>query len=275
MSPGREAMTICIAAICDHNNAVVVASDKMITNRYLGLEYEQPDPKFEPLSELCVGLTSGNGLAHTELFRACRQYIYQLKSPQIELITNTVLDQYVYLRKKGAEAYILQPRGLTMDQFYEGAFINKIPGKIAGEIDNLICEFEYDLSVLIAGVDSSGAHIYGINNPGVVNCFDGLGHAVLGSGEHHATYSLVGSNQSIHLGLNETVLMVYEAKKRAEMAPGVGQAVAMAIVTRNGIKHLDEFQVCQLEEIYTQKMTPKLQEIEDAVARLKFGDSEK
>jgi hypothetical protein len=104
-------MTICIAAICENGEAVIVTSDRMITANFLALEFEHPNPKIEKLADCCVGLTAGDALAHTELFRACRQYVQQMKSPQVELIVNEVKDQFLSLRQKRAEEEILRPRG--------------------------------------------------------------------------------------------------------------------------------------------------------------------
>jgi hypothetical protein len=267
-------MTICIAAICDCHKTIVVASDRMLTANFLALEFEHPDSKFEPLSDCCVGLTAGDALAHTQLFRSCRQYIHQLKSPKIELIADTVKEQFVALRKKRAEEEVLQPRGITLDQFYGGGFINRIPADLAMMLDRSIERSSFPLSILIAGVDDSGAHIYGIEDPGMVNCFDGLGYGAIGSGDRHSLYSIVDNNHSSQLGLSQTVFLVYEAKKRAELAPGVGQAIEMAIITDKGIRELNKGEKSQLEKIYAQKVTPKLKDVEEAVAQLKYNGQE-
>jgi 20S proteasome alpha/beta subunit len=261
-------MTICIAAICDQQKAIVVASDKMLTADFYDLQFEQPDPKFEALGESCVGLTAGDADAHIELFRAIRKNIADWKSPEVEMIAEMVKDQFVYLRKKRAEAYVLQPRGITLNQFYSGAFIRDNPNEWVLGVDREIRNFRYRVEILIAGVDISGAHIYSVEDPGVTYCFDGLGYATIGSGERHAFNSIVDNHYNINLGIKQTVYLIYEAKKRAEHAPGVGQAVEIAIVTRNGITQLDESQKSQLEKIYIQKTAPKLKDIDDAIDQL-------
>jgi len=61
-------MTICIGAINSMGSSVVVASDSMITNDYLSIEFEHPIMKMTLLSDSCIALTAGDALAHTELF---------------------------------------------------------------------------------------------------------------------------------------------------------------------------------------------------------------
>jgi hypothetical protein len=268
-------MTICIAAICESCKAVIVASDRMLTAGFLALEFEHPDSKMEELSDSCVGLTAGDALAHTELFRACRQHVEQLKSPQVELIANEIKEQFIAMRQKRAEEEILKPRGFTLNQFYKEGFINRIPSDLAMMIDHSIKDRLYPLSILVAGVDDSGAHIYSIEDPGMVNCFDRLGYDAIGSGDRHALYSIVDKEHSADSKLNDTIFTVYEAKKRAELAPGVGGAVEMAIITRKSIRYLTKSEKSQLEKIFTQKIEPRQKEIEEAISGLTFEDKGK
>ena len=268
-------MTICIAAICESCKVVVVASDRMLTAGFLALEFEHPDSKIEELSDSCVGLTAGDALAHTELFRACRQHVQQLKSPQVELIANEIKEQFIAMRQKRAEEEILNPRGFTLNQFYKEGLINRIPGDLAMMIDRSIRDRSYPLSILLAGVDDSGAHIYSIEDPGMVNCFDQLGYDAIGSGDRHALYSIVDKEHSADSKLNDTIFTVYEAKKRAELAPGVGEAFEIAFITRERIRYLTISEKNQLDKIYIQKTKPRQKEIAEAISGLTFEDKEK
>ncbi len=268
---GKNPMTICIAALCEEGNAVVTASDRMITADFLALQFEHPNPKIEKLAESCVGLTAGDALAHTELFRNCKEYIQVLKTPNVDLIANTIKNQFSELRKKQAEDLLLKPRGLTIINFYKDGYINKIPSDLATVIDRgIIRDIKYPIIILIAGVDKTGAHIYCVSDPGIVNCFDRLGYNAIGSGDRHALYSIIENNHSESKGLNETVFTVYEAKRKAELAPGVGKAIEIVIITSEGIKEISKSEMNQLEAIYSKKVNPSQKDIEESISKLQF-----
>lgn len=85
------------------------------------------------------------------------------------------------------------------------------------------------ISCIIAGVDLSGAHIYTITD-NQYTCNDSVGFSAIGIGSRHALSQLMLVGQSFTSSLPETVLAVYNAKKRAEIAPGVGRDTDMVSV---------------------------------------------
>jgi len=50
--------------------------------------------------------------------------------------------------------------------------------------------------------------------------------------------------------LAEAILTTFLAKKRAEVAPGVGQATDLFLITRNGTDHLSDEAVSDMEAIF-------------------------
>jgi hypothetical protein len=82
------------------------------------------------------------------------------------------------------------------------------------------------VEAIICGVDSSGPHLYSVYNSDAT-CQDTVGFAAIGVGSWHADSQFMFAG---HVGLRpfpETLLLVYLAKKRAEVAPGVGEATDM------------------------------------------------
>jgi 20S proteasome alpha/beta subunit len=113
--------------------------------------------------------------------------------------------------------------------------------------------YGYGLSLLIAGVDSSGAHIYRIDNPGRMEIFDTIGHCSIGSGQLHAISTFVANDYTYDLDLNHVVALTYEAKKRSEKAQGVGEQSDIYIVCRDGNTKLPQETISQLEKIYNKR----------------------
>jgi hypothetical protein len=77
------------------------------------------------------------------------------------------------------------------------------------------------LSVLFCGVDMTGPHIYMVYND-QVGCYDNIGFASIGIGARHANSQSMFQGHTPQSSVPETLLLAYTAKKRAEVAPGVG-----------------------------------------------------
>lgn len=267
-------MTICIAAICDECGAVVVTSDKMISAAFLDLEFEHHRSKLVKLGDNCVGLTAGDALANIDLFRAVSGTITQLQNPTVDLIANQVKQQFVELRRQKAEERLLVPRDLTIKDFYKEGMINRLPAELGFTIDNGVQNYVYPLEIIIAGVDETGAHIYGVSNPGVLSCYDSLGYHSVGSGERHALLSIISNEYCHTCDINEGVYLVYEAKKRAEVAQGVGKETEIGIITMAGLKVLNEEDRKNLQEVYDIKVAPQTDKVKKAVSKLGFNTEE-
>lgn len=266
-------MTVCIAAICDNNQSVVVASDRMLSAHFLALEFDHPDAKIDILASRCVGLSAGDALPTGELFGACAGISAQLSNPQIELIATHVKDKYSELRRKFIEEKLFKPRGITIDDFYQGGIIRQLPPDVSLTLDDRVQRTDYSVELIVAGVDSGGASIFGIVNPGISSCYNRVGYHSIGSGMSHALLSLVSSGQHWSTDLNRSVYNVYCAKKQAELAQGVGNATEMRIVTQSGIRSVAAKEMETLEKIRTSAVTPMIKGLDSKIGELPFGEN--
>lgn len=135
---------------------------------------------------------------------------------------------YAEEKARRAEAKILTPPGLTL-----ASFIAQQTDMSADLVDSLSTEllnFEMeDISTIFAGIDSRGPHIFVAEND-EVDCHDSVGFAAIGIGEWHSSSQLMFAGQSRSKWFPDTILNVYTAKKRAEVAPGVGRGTDMYAV---------------------------------------------
>ena len=262
-------MTICIAAICEKGSSVVLATDSMLTNEALSIEFEHPTKKMTPLSDSCIALTAGDALAHTELFDIVREEIIKLKAPSAPEIVGKIKECYQRIRKREIKEKILNPRGFSdFKDFYEAQrFLNPdIVMTIQSEIDR----YDYGLAILVAGISENTAHIYGISDPGTSKCFDAIGFHAIGSGLPHAINTLIARGCHQDTPLPEALLIVYEAKKIAEKAPGVGANITdICIMTPQGIIEFPRDKIDQLHEIYERWLRRELNWASDLGALLK------
>lgn len=263
-------MTICVAANCAKWEAVVVASDRMLSAPFLTLEFDHPDAKIEEISPTCVALTAGDALASQDVLAGGIGHAGQLQNPFMSDFTYQIRQRFVEARRRLASEQLLEPRDMSFADFYQNGGINRLPPDLAMLLDNSIQKLALEVSIILAGIDRSGPHVYGIEDPGTSSCYDRLGYHAIGSGHRHALLTLVGLNQHHSVGLNHTVFAVYCAKKAAELAPGVGQSTEMRVIPRNGIRVLTADELDQLSPSCEQRIKPKLDEVDKVVSTLPY-----
>src|ERR1700704_6107506 len=100
-------MTICIAANCAKGQAVVVASDRMLSAEFLTLEFDHPDAKIEEISRSCVALSAGDALASQGVL-AC--HAGELHNPSISDLTDQIRQRFIEARRRRASEHLLEPR---------------------------------------------------------------------------------------------------------------------------------------------------------------------
>jgi len=93
-----------------------------------------------------------------------------------------------------------------------------------------------EVSVIFAGVDQDGPatvtgplphpHIYLADGP-EITCQDRVGFAAIGIGASHSESQFMYVGHTVEKPLIDTLLTTYIAKRRAEIAPGVGKETDM------------------------------------------------
>lgn len=246
-------MTICIVGLCDNGHQAVAVSDRMITGGDVEFEQEASS-KIAELTSNCIALTSGSALAHTDLFDATLAELTGKPKPSIHEVVDVLKSRYADLRLKRAEEQFFKPLGLTISEFLKNQ--QSLPSTMVARLGRSLEEATYGgrggLQILLAGVDSAGAHMHYITDPGASECFDALGFCAIGSGERHAESRLIAMDYNPNWPLKRAVYALYDAKKKAEVAPGVGARFTdVAIVTKKQeIKHLEARVLSDLQQLY-------------------------
>lgn len=225
-------MTVCIAAICDDGESLVLASDCMVTSPSLLLNFEHNCKKMSQLAG-CIALTAGDALAYSELFGMANKEIEKLKSPSVEEVVVKLKECYQTIRMIEIEERILIPSGFkNIHHFHERQ--NILLKEIVVGLQKRIETYDHGLSIIIAGMTDDVAHIHEVSNPGTSRCFDSIGFHVIGTGQPHAINALVSRGCNQETGLGDAIMMVYDAKRMAERAPGVGSGVTDMCIVHNG-----------------------------------------
>lgn len=245
-------MTICIAALCEKGKTLVVASDRMVSGG--DVEFEQDTQKIDQLAGHCVALTAGSALEHVDLLRSCSMTVQDRTAPRIYDIAEVVKKSFVELRQKRAEEQFFHPIGLDIQTFLQTQ--TRLSPDIVLRLTKTLEVAELDLEMIVAGVDYSGGHIYLINDPGYAQCIDAIGFCCIGSGEHHATMTFIRSAYSIQTPLHQAIYLTYQAKRDAEVAPGVGENFTdLAYIKDDRINFINDSMLKELAKIYDKTNT--------------------
>ena len=249
-------MTIGIACICDSGSAVVIASDRMITIPHRAKDKDAEDTYFEDkynrkiarLTPKCVILTAGTLFAHMELLNEVTPDIQASVKPSISKITEIIRSYFTALRTKPVEKRLFKRYGLTLEEFRANKA--RLDPDVVSHLNRQLKTANFDLNVIIAGADPTGAHIFHVFNPGKAECLDDIGYGAVGSGKEGAIASLK-SKYSTRLNLPDTIRVVFEAKREAQLAPGVGKATDIGVIAaKRSLRYLVAEEILSLESTH-------------------------
>ena len=96
-------------------------------------------------------------------------------------------------------------------------------------------EWQPNVQTLIVGFDELGGHIYRIVG-GIVEPFDGFGWAAVGSGAEAAIAHFTFSQFSARERMERALCVTLAAKRKAQIASGVGQTTDFFVIDATGIK---------------------------------------
>ena len=262
-------MTICIASLAGRSH-VIVASDRMVTLSLPSTEFEQNVPKTIKITEKCVAATAGNALGFVPIHEEAARFVTQTKiSLRVYDIAESVRKAYVNARNAKLEQDILVRLGLDLQSFYQ---VNRsLAPEIVGNTAQNMLQYDYGVSIIVAGVDESGGHLYRIDNPGRIESYDTIGHCAIGSGDLHAISTFIANDYDPTLDVNHVVAMTYEAKRRSEKAQGVGDETDIYVISDKGTTRVSDDKISQLSEIYNNKDNQEKESVyklEDAIKEL-------
>lgn len=232
-------MTVCVAAICD-GGVIIGASDRMLTAG--DVQFQPQSSKIWQLTSSIVMMMAGDIALQTEIFTSVRNTLdSRIKtSPDewwnVSEAAELYRGAYFEIRRKRAEKEILTPLNLNSESYLEKqkAMHPDLVSQIAKELIGYALP---EVAVIIAGNnphaierEATTSHIYVIEN-GTISCRDKVGFACIGIGAYHAnsTFMLAGYNPSTPV--SRAMLTMYSAKKRSEVAPGVGANTDNFIIT--------------------------------------------
>ena len=218
-------MTVCIAAIYGDGKGSVLVSDRMVTAHFpIGYEFEhQEDTKIVALdgANAVHIMIAGDVLRGNEVLNVSRVQLAQYDGDvPVQDAAEIVRQAYQKVRLEKIVHQELEPRGLNLGSYYGQQ--QQLSPQIVQMVDQAMHNGDLGVQMLVAGPSTGHHSIFSVLNPGTLNDHTPIGYGCIGSGAPHATYSLIEASYRKSLCKDEVIKLVQKAKKRSEVAPGVG-----------------------------------------------------
>jgi hypothetical protein len=218
------------------------------------IEFQQPQPKLFQLGESSMSMIYGDAAVQASVSTAAQARIVSGAVTSVAEIADIYANEYAAHRRASAEATYLRPIGLDITSFLttQSTMNHDLVASLTSQLQNHALD-KYG-GAIIAGTDALGAHLYVIRDPGKSICMDSIGFAAGGGGQWHAESQVMFAGYAKTFAFDRALFLVYSAKKRAEVAPGVGAETDMVFITTfpRRIFHFtsDQAPVKQLDRIY-------------------------
>jgi len=159
-------------------------------------------------------------------------------------------EKYLRVKSERAAMSILAPLGLDSETYIsrQKEMNPEMVKQIATELIN------YQLpstAIIFAGVDTTGPNLYVANDAEISWC-NPAGFATIGSGSWHAQSTFMVAGHTRFSLLPRTLFITYIAKKRAELAPGVGPDTDMFGIgpALGSLKSFEQTVIQGMDKIY-------------------------
>jgi len=122
----------------------------------------------------------------------------------------------------------LEPRGMNLDYFQQKQ--KELMPQVVQVIDSAMTNNDLGVQIIVAGHTGKAYTIHSIQNPGTKIDHSSMGHCAIGSGAPHAFYSLIEEGYVPSLGKDDVIDLLQKAKRRSEVAPGVGAKTSSVVI---------------------------------------------
>lgn len=256
-------MTICVCALAE-KTTLIAACDRMVTAG--DVEFEPSQAKIWELSPAIYVLLAGDLTLQAEILKEVHKEVRQMivENPNqwvsIKHCVELYCKEYRAVLRREAEREILSPLALDINSFLLKQ--GEMHVDMANDLKNRLIEYEFPslLETIFVGHDTDGpvdvktgvpliyAQMY-LTEGDKMSLRSTVGFAAIGGGKAHAESELMVSGHSPSDSFENTLLEVYSAKKRSEVAPGIGKQTdmlvlgpAIARVLKVEDRHIEEFE---------------------------------
>lgn len=242
-------MTVCIAALCDGGLSVVLAADRRIGMVFVEGEMESGKIRFLHEHWRAMIAADEDAAYAFEVVRKARKRLKDIpKRPSAETVKQALADAYREVRDEHITALFLPP-GWTIEKFTDKG-VELLGEHKYVQIVNAISEYDLKISILACGFGEFRGEILRLSDHGLVTIQTDAGFDAIGSGDDLAFAQLFERGYALSMSEQEALYYVYEAKKVAEHASGVGEQTDVMLFNWRGAATAADADLKKLDAIY-------------------------
>jgi hypothetical protein len=262
---------------------IIGASDRMLTAGDIEFESAPTSTGKEFVnkvtainnSDSIVVMLAGDFCLQTEIVMGMMQFINASEKQSgkkwgVKDAVNLYIDFYNQVKSRLGASAILSPLQLNQNTFI--ARQKEMSDGFSEIIARDLIDFPMPgVKTIIAGIDDSGSHLYKLHN-NQPTCCDSVGFAAIGSGAKHAESQFMLRGYSRIVPQEEALWLTYMAKRKSEVAPGVGEITDLFCIDTKNKKYRtlnDRLPKSQLDKIYASFEEKELCAFRDAQKELK------
>jgi 20S proteasome alpha/beta subunit len=221
----------------------------------MNLQMEPPSlKKIIEVTDKVLLVFSGGTADGEEIIAGARPSLAANPRQSVHQIAEAIKDSYSKYKQRKVEETILKPLlNCDFGQF-QAMVAQSVISQMLQQVLGLIMQHNLNADLLVAGVDDSGAQVFAITHPGQLFPLGTTGFGAVGSGAIHAAVRMSLAQHTKAASLVETIYNVYEAKRAAEVAPGVGQKFTdLALIHEGRIVFAESSLLKALEKAHKEK----------------------
>ena len=219
-------MTVGIGAVCEadtDNPKVVVAADRLVTSGQAARrEYEHTSSKMLSIhgtngdnSVCAVGIGAGSVSLADEVFYKVDQKVAGAPPESARSLAQYGMLSLQEVVQETINRQVLSPHNLNLQTFNQtqGQMNPQVVQGIYQEITQKKDEVLQQVNILLAAVDSEGAHLYNIRQNDLARN-DTIGYLTVGSGAEPANSTFIRNRYDDTCELDDALLDVTEARPK-------------------------------------------------------------
>jgi hypothetical protein len=238
----------------DFGPAIVTASDRMYSDEGLGIEYEGSRSKVLHLDNHRIILVSGDLSINSRALTAIVAWRQENTDADTTQIANAYGQIIAALSFEKAAKIVLNPLGIFTDKLSSDEFGLKkygLPDALAINLAEQLQAASLDIEAIIAGVDADrSAALYRIDGKGCVWLHNDIGFVSIGNGGIHSSAYFMQMPYDHNVMFAGSMISTFFAKKRSEVAPGVGTTTDMLFINAFGTTLVNTEEMTLLEKAY-------------------------
>lgn len=267
-------MTVCAASLFQWNYGVsgqespdfgpafIVASDRMMTDQGLNIEYESSRWKAAIVNKTNMVFVAGDFTFLSDAIQHLNKTINSEQDLDTDQIAILLSKSFVEVRNSRMERRYLSPIGVTFKD------IEALRSESYIRIYEELQREQFGVEAIVVGCSGEKAGLYRLDEFGVITNHIDIGFLSIGSGGIHSSAHLMRQPYSHQSNYFRSLRATFLAKKHAEVSPGVGSATDMFKITKHEVLRIPDQITEHLEKIYRTQRVAESRRADTEISRL-------